>query len=253
LRTDAGSHAYSKWKACLDPALAVLLSIPATPLVLLASLMVKLTSRGPAFYCQTRLGKGGKPFTLYKIRTMYDDSERAWGAVWSWPGDPRVTPVGWVLRVTHIDELPQLLNIIRGEMGLIGPRPERPEIIAQLVRTFPAYRDRLLLRPGITGLAQVQIPPDTEVALVGRKLWYDLYYVSNLSLQLDLRILMATAIILIGAPFPLIQLFLRFPVCGSARASESSQIADRRVVTRSHSSLDLDQVSPVVSTQPTLS
>jgi lipopolysaccharide/colanic/teichoic acid biosynthesis glycosyltransferase len=234
-RAGAWSHGYFRWKASLDIALAILFLILATPLVLLAALLVRLTSRGPAFYCQTRLGKEGEPFTLFKIRTMYDDSERDCGAVWSWPGDPRVTPVGWILRATHIDELPQLINIIRGEMSLIGPRPERPEIVSQLERIFPEYRDRLSLRPGITGLAQVQLPPDTEIAMVGRKLSYDLYYASNLSLHLDVRILLGTAMKLVGAPFPLIRLLLNFPICGGERDFDSLEKVCRRVALESHS------------------
>ena len=103
----------------------------------------------------------GKVFTIYKIRTMYQDSERHSGPTWCVPGDPRVTPVGRFLRWSHVDELPQLINVLMGEMSLVGPRPERPEFLAQLERALPDYRQRLTVRPGVTGLAQVQQPPDT--------------------------------------------------------------------------------------------
>ena len=112
---------------------------------------------------------------------MYQDSERHSGPTWSLPGDPRVTPVGRVLRWTHLDELPQLINVLMGEMSLVGPRPERPEFLAKLEHDLPDYRRRLAVRPGVTGLAQVQQPPDTDLASVRRKLNYDLYYVERLS------------------------------------------------------------------------
>ena len=105
----------------------------------------------------------GKVFTIYKIRTMYQDSERHCGPRWCVPGDPRVTPVGRFLRRCHVDELPQLINVLKGEMSLVGPRPERPEFLAQLERALPNYRQRLTVRPGLTGLAQVQQPPDTDL------------------------------------------------------------------------------------------
>ena len=108
---------------------------------------------------------------------MYQDSERHSGATWCLPGDPRVTPVGRVLRFTHLDELPQLINVLLGEMSLVGPRPERPEFLPKLERALPDYRRRLAVRPGVTGLAQVQQPPDTDLLSVRRKLNYDLYYV----------------------------------------------------------------------------
>ena len=150
-------------------------------------LLVRLTSRGPAVYTQKRLGYNGRVFTIYKIRTMYLGSEPD-GARWSLPGDPRVTPVGRFLRWSHLDELPQLLNVLRGEMSLIGPRPERPEIVAQLEKSLPEYRLRLLVRPGVTGLAQVLQPPDTDLNSVRRKLNFDMYYISRMSPWLDVRI-----------------------------------------------------------------
>jgi lipopolysaccharide/colanic/teichoic acid biosynthesis glycosyltransferase len=252
-RASVGSQGYCRWKARLDAVLTVVLLIPATPLVVLAALLVRLTSRGPIFYSQKRLGWGGTPFTLYKIRTMYHDCERESGVVWSPTGDPRITPLGHILRATHIDELPQLINILRGEMSLIGPRPERPEIITQLERIYPGYRDRLSLRPGISGLAQVQLPPDLEIAGIGRKLSYDLYYVKNLNLQLDLRILAGTVLTLIGVPFSLIRSLLGFPVCGGwgDPGSEPKRCPVARA--ESHPSIEIASGSRLVSTQPTLS
>jgi lipopolysaccharide/colanic/teichoic acid biosynthesis glycosyltransferase len=159
-----------------------------------------LTSSGPAFYSQTRAGRYGQPYLIYKIRTMLHDCERLTGPCWSRPGDPRITRLGRFLRRTHLDELPQLWNVLRGEMSLVGPRPERPEIVHALEHAIPDYRARLRVRPGITGLAQVHLPPDTDVASVQRKLVYDLCYIQRLSLRLDLGIMVRTGLDLMGLP-----------------------------------------------------
>jgi lipopolysaccharide/colanic/teichoic acid biosynthesis glycosyltransferase len=127
------------------------------------------------------------------------------------PGDPRITPVGWFLRRTHIDELPQLWNVLRGEMSLVGPRPERPEFVPRLEETIANYSDRLLIKPGLTGLAQVQLPPDTDLASVQRKLAYDLHYVQNLSFWLEARIYVATALHLVAIPFRVIRRLCALP------------------------------------------
>jgi lipopolysaccharide/colanic/teichoic acid biosynthesis glycosyltransferase len=195
----------------MDAALAVALLVLTAPLMLVAAALVRLTSRGPAIYTQERLGLGGQPFTIYKIRTMYRDSEALTGARWSTPGDPRVTLVGWILRATHVDELPQLVNVLRGEMSLVGPRPERPEIVASLQHQLPAYAERLRVLPGITGLAQVQLPPDVDVESVRRKLSCDLYYIEHVGPWLDLRIMVATAIGALGLPSPVSRALLRLP------------------------------------------
>jgi lipopolysaccharide/colanic/teichoic acid biosynthesis glycosyltransferase len=178
--------------------LALLLTIVALPVMAVCALAVKLTSRGPAFYTQTRVGCGGKTFTIYKLRTMVENCESLTGPRWCVPGDPRVTRIGWLLRVSHLDELPQLLNVLRGEMTLVGPRPERPEFIPELERALPAYRQRLLVRPGVTGLAQVKLPADTDLDSVRRKLAHDLYYIERLSPWLDLRLLAGTALYAAG-------------------------------------------------------
>jgi lipopolysaccharide/colanic/teichoic acid biosynthesis glycosyltransferase len=202
---------YPPCKAVLDFLLGVLLSLPALPGVLLAAAVIKLTSRGPAFYTQTRVGRNGRPFVIYKLRTMVHNCESLTGPRWCLPGDPRVTAVGRFLRASHLDELPQLLNVLRGEMSLIGPRPERPEFLPDLERELPAYPLRLALRPGVTGLSQVQLPPDTDLGSVRRKLAHDLYYVRHLSPWLDLRLLLCTALYVLGVPFGLAGRLLAIP------------------------------------------
>src|SRR5439155_23304893 len=169
-------------KVAVDFCLALVILILALPVFVLAALAVKLTSRGPIFYCQTRTGKGGRPYTIYKIRSMRHDCESKTGACWSLPGDSRITLVGYFLRHTHVDELPQLWNVIRGDMSLVGPRPERPEFVGKLAAVFPDYHKRLAVRPGVSGLAQIQLPADTDLESVWRKLLYDLYYVEHRSL-----------------------------------------------------------------------
>jgi lipopolysaccharide/colanic/teichoic acid biosynthesis glycosyltransferase len=194
----------------LEFLLALLLLTASIPILVVIALLVKLTSRGPVLYTQVRLGKGGRPYTLYKIRTMVVGSEKQ-GACWSRPGDPRVTPLGWFLRKTHLDELPQLWNILRGDMRLIGPRPERPEFIPSLAEAIPCYCDRLQVRPGITGLAQVQLPADSDLESVRMKLAYDLWYLHHRSFGLDVRIVLATALKLCSVSFPTIRALLGFP------------------------------------------
>jgi lipopolysaccharide/colanic/teichoic acid biosynthesis glycosyltransferase len=142
---------------------------------------------------QTRSGKNGRPFTLIKLRTMVANAEAGTGAVWTQPNDPRITRVGRILRKTHIDEFPQLLNVLLGQMSLVGPRPERPEFVNEFEWTLPHYRERLNVRPGITGFAQLELPPDTDLDSVRKKLGYDLFYIRNASPWFDARILCFTA------------------------------------------------------------
>jgi lipopolysaccharide/colanic/teichoic acid biosynthesis glycosyltransferase len=201
---------YLASKRALDLVVMLVLMVLAAPLILLSVLLVKLTTRGPVFYSQIRLGQGGRPFRIYKVRTMVVDSEKD-GACWSAPGDPRVTPVGRLLRATHLDELPQLWNVLRGDMSLVGPRPERPEFVPSLEQAVPRYCDRLLIRPGLTGLAQVKLPPDTDLESVRRKLACDLFYVRNLGLWLDLRLILATGFYLLGLSTRLPQWLLCIP------------------------------------------
>ena len=178
-----------------------MLTVVTAPLLLFAILLVKLSSQGPVIYSQTRLGRARRPFTIYKIRSMYHDCERFSGPCWSTGNDPRVTTVGRFLRRSHLDELPQLWNVIKGEMSLVGPRPERPEFIAQLEKSLPRYGERLEVRPGLTGLAQVNLPPDVDQMSVRRKLTYDLHYVENGGFWLDLRLILSTGLFLVGIPF----------------------------------------------------
>ena len=195
---------YLPCKGVGDFLVGLSLLLLASPVILLAALLVKLTSSGPAFYCQTRLGKNGRPFTIYKLRTMYHNCESASGPRWSTPGDSRITPLGRLLRRTHIDELPQLWNVLRADMALVGPRPERPEFMPSLAQALPHYSERLLVRPGMTGLAQVQLPADTDLESVRRKLAYDLYYIRHISLWLDVRILTGTLLYLSRWPLHLL-------------------------------------------------
>jgi lipopolysaccharide/colanic/teichoic acid biosynthesis glycosyltransferase len=199
------------WKSMLDFTIAIILMVLTAPIVIVAMFLVRLTSRGWPIYSQERLGLDGRVFTIYKIRTMYNDCERLSGPRWSTPGDPRVTPIGRFLRSTHIDELPQLFNIMRGEMSLVGPRPERPMIAKQLERAVPAYGQRLSIRPGVTGLAQVQLPPDTDLESVRRKLACDLYYINRATLWLDVRLIAATALAMLRVPLAFTSRVLGIP------------------------------------------
>jgi lipopolysaccharide/colanic/teichoic acid biosynthesis glycosyltransferase len=185
-------------KRAFDYTVASVLLLLTAPFMLACAILVRLTSRGPAFYSQERVGQFGRVFTIYKLRTMYHHCERHTGPTWSVPGDPRVTPVGRVLRAIHVDELPQLANVLRGQMSLIGPRPERPEIAAQLARAIPDYNARSAVLPGITGHAQVHLPPDTSVADVRDKVRLDRYYLGRLSIWFDLVTLARTGLKVIG-------------------------------------------------------
>jgi lipopolysaccharide/colanic/teichoic acid biosynthesis glycosyltransferase len=185
---------YFPCKAAVDFLIALVLLVLTAPLLLLAAVLVKLTSRGPAFYCQTRLGKDRREFTLYKLRTMVKNAENMTGPIWADADDPRITALGRFLRGAHIDELPQLANVLLGQMSLVGPRPERPELVPNLEEQLPRYRDRLKVRPGMTGFAQLRLPPDSNLESVRQKLPYDLYYVRFAGPWLDLRILLLTSI-----------------------------------------------------------
>ena len=183
---------YLPLKHAVEFLLSLLLLVLLSPIIALAAVAIKLSSPGPIFYSQTRLGKDHRPFKVLKLRTMIHNAEALTGPVWSSSTDSRVTWVGKLLRKTHIDEFPQLINILDGSMSLIGPRPERPEFVSKLDWQIPHYRDRLNVRPGITGLAQLRLPPDSHVMSVRAKLAHDLYYIHHMSPWLDLRIFFFT-------------------------------------------------------------
>jgi exopolysaccharide biosynthesis polyprenyl glycosylphosphotransferase len=166
--------------------------IALSPLMLLTALVVKLTSPGPVFYRQKRVGLNGRPFMVYKFRSMYADAEARTGAVWAKKDDPRITPAGKWLRNLRLDELPQMWNVVKGDMSIVGPRPERPEFVDLLNQQIPYYRQRLAVKPGITGWAQINHKyGDTELdAMI--KLEYDLYYIKHLAPALDFYIIFHT-------------------------------------------------------------
>jgi lipopolysaccharide/colanic/teichoic acid biosynthesis glycosyltransferase len=224
------SRSYGIAKVIVDFSLAVALAILAAPVTLLTALAVKLTSRGPAFYSQIRLGRGGRPYAIFKIRTMTHNCEKSSGACWSTAGDSRITPIGRFLRRSHIDELPQLWNVLRGDMSLVGPRPERPEFVPKLAQAIPGYRERLQVRPGVTGLAQVQLPADSDLNSVRRKLAFDLYYVENASLSLDLRLILCTALNTMGLPFALTGRLLFIPSGEQIERAYESAVVRRGIV-----------------------
>jgi lipopolysaccharide/colanic/teichoic acid biosynthesis glycosyltransferase len=195
---------------CVNVVLASLALVALSPVIVLVAIAVKLTSRGAAVYSQTRVGLdrratnidalydrrkqdcGGMIFTIYKFRTMRADAERNSGAVWATRNDPRVTKLGRILRRTRLDELPQLVNVIRGDMNIVGPRPERPSIFVRLREDLPDYRLRQRTRPGITGWAQINHSYDTSIDDVRAKIRYDLEYLERQCLAEDLMIMMKT-------------------------------------------------------------
>jgi lipopolysaccharide/colanic/teichoic acid biosynthesis glycosyltransferase len=166
--------------------------------MLLVALAIKLDSPGPIFYSQQRTGLNGKTFKVHKFRSMYQDAEKR-GVQWAQERDPRITRVGYWLRLMRIDELPQVWNVVKGEMSLIGPRPERPQFDAQLKEAIPYYDIRYLVKPGITGWAQVLYPYGASIEDAYEKLSYDLYYIKNYSIWLDIAIFFKTIrVVLLG-------------------------------------------------------
>jgi exopolysaccharide biosynthesis polyprenyl glycosylphosphotransferase len=182
---------YLRFKRLMDIGLVLVVGTVSAPLLLLAMLAIKLEDGGPIFYGQTRTGLRGHSYRIWKLRSMRQDAERT-GAVWASRGDPRVTWVGRLVRRTRIDELPQLWNVLVGEMSFIGPRPERPEFVDQLVTELPLFPMRHWVKPGITGWAQVNYPYGASIEDARQKLAYDLYYIKHASLLLDLHIVLRT-------------------------------------------------------------
>ncbi len=185
-------YAYDGFKRALDLVGATFLFAILLPLMALICVAVRCTSRGPAIFRQKRLTSGGRVFTMLKFRTMCRDAETTSGPVWASYCDPRVTRLGRILRVTRLDELPQLVNVIKGEMSLIGPRPERPEMAEKLSHEFASFSRRLEVKAGITGLAQIATGYASCARSYRRKLTLDIKYVENRCLMLDLRIALRT-------------------------------------------------------------
>ncbi len=189
--TTSFSPAYAPVKRAIDLVAALLVALAVLPLFPLVAFAIRIDSPGSVFYRQDRVGLDGRTFRIYKFRTMRSDAERH-GAVWASEGDPRVTRVGGFMRRSRIDELPQLLNVVRGEMTFVGPRPERPEFTSLLEQELPGYGQRQRVKPGLTGWAQIRYQYASSIQDTETKLEYDLYYVRHRSLLFDLRILFQT-------------------------------------------------------------
>lgn len=186
----------SRWLAAVkrtcDVVLAAAGLLLLAPVMALVAVAMKLSSPGPIFYHQQRVGKDGRTFTIHKFRSMRPDAETHTGAVWSRAGDPRVTPIGRFLRRTRLDEIPQLWNVLKGDMSVVGPRPERPEFVTDLTKRIPFYGQRHVVRPGLTGWAQVRHDYGSSVDDALQKLQYELFYIKHMSIAFDLFIVLAT-------------------------------------------------------------
>ena len=183
---------YLCWRRGLDIAFSLCCLLAMLVLLPCIACAIIIDSRGSIFYKQERVGYRGKNFNMFKFRSMTMDAEHAGSAVWATTSDPRVTRVGRLLRATHMDELPQIFNILRGEMSLIGPRPEREEYVLELEKASPVYRHRLLIKPGLTGWSQVNYGYGSTSSDELTKLQYDLYYIEHQSVGLDIVILLKT-------------------------------------------------------------
>jgi len=188
---------YYTFKRLLDILFSLLGMIFLVIVILTLYFPLRIQSRGSLLYKQKRVGQDGKEFTLYKLRSMYVDAEEKTGEIWAKDKDPRITPIGRLIRRTRLDELTQLINVLRGEMSFIGPRPERTSFVARLSKRIPMYRRRLLIKPGITGWAQVKHKYDETLKDVEEKLKYDLYYIDNMTLWLDIEIFFRTIVVML--------------------------------------------------------
>ncbi len=204
--------AYDPVKRVLDLLACIAIMALTWPILLAGWILVKSTSKGPGIYTQTRLGLGGRPFRIYKLRSMTNNCEAtAGGAKWSMVNDPRVTPVGKLFRKLHIDELPQLFNVLLGDMSLVGPRPERPEFVGPLSASIREYPLRLAVRPGVTGLAQIQLPSDTDLDSVRKKIILDRCYIDSRGIWFDIKLIVGTAIYLAGFSYATVRRMLALP------------------------------------------
>lgn len=215
---------YLPVKCLVDFVVGLTLLVVLSPIIALAAILVKATSPGPAFYFQSRVGKNGKLFWIIKLRSMRHDAEAGTGAVWCTAADDRITPFGRILRATHLDEFPQLLNVVKGDMSLVGPRPERPEFVHKFELQIDGYAGRLLVRPGITGIAQLRLPPDTDLEGVKDKLEFDLYYVRHVSPWLDFVSVVYTGLNFASSMIrALVPASLRVPTQSTVRAESPCQ------------------------------
>jgi lipopolysaccharide/colanic/teichoic acid biosynthesis glycosyltransferase len=185
-------------KRAFDFTFALAGLIAVLPLMIGIAIVAWASDRGPVFFAQERVGRHRRPFRMLKFRTMVQHAEHHTGPVWSWNGDPRVTRIGKILRATHLDELPQLWNVLRGEMSLVGPRPERAVFVERLEQVVPGYTNRHAVRPGITGLSQLRSGYDESLRTVRRKIRYDLLYVRRGCAILDAMIIMDTILLMVG-------------------------------------------------------
>lgn len=188
-----------KLKRLMDIFISFLILVLSSPITLLTAVAIKIDSKGPVFFKQERLGQNGKPFNVIKFRSMIQDAEKYTGPVWSKKDDPRVTRMGKFVRKVRIDEIPQMFNVLKGEMSLVGPRPERAYFVEKLSQEIPYYRRRLKVRPGVTGWAQIKHKYDESIEDVKIKLKYDLFYIENMSLRMDFKILLRTVYVVLFA------------------------------------------------------
>ena len=193
---DIMSPAGKLTKRIMDVIISLFTLILLSPMLLLVSVIIKLTSKGPVLYSQVRVGRKGEEFIMYKFRSMNMNSEE-YGPEWAGEKDPRITKTGRILRKLYIDEIPQMINVLKNEMSLIGPRPERPFFVEQLKKEIPYYYKRLSVKPGITGWAQIKHKYDSSLEDVKTKVQYDFYYIENMSLKLDSKIMINTVIVIL--------------------------------------------------------
>ena len=184
-------------KRVLDVIISFIILTITLPVSLVSAIAIKLDSKGPVFFTQERCGMNGESFRMIKFRSMFADAEKRTGPVWSAKDDPRITRVGKVIRKLRIDELPQMVNVLKGEMSIVGPRPERPFFVEKLAGEIPYYKRRLKVRPGITGWAQVKHKYDETIEDVKVKLRYDLFYIENMSLRMDFKIIFRTVFVVL--------------------------------------------------------
>ncbi|MBF0484384.1 MAG: exopolysaccharide biosynthesis polyprenyl glycosylphosphotransferase [Candidatus Omnitrophica bacterium] len=194
---NAARSSFLGLKRGFDIVLALIGMVLAAPIVAAVAILIKIVSPGPIFFKQERVGYKGKLFQIYKIRTMKIDAEKYTGPIWAMENDPRLIKCGKIIRKMHIDELPQLFNVLKGEMSIVGPRPERPVFVEKLSGEIADYKKRINVKPGITGLAQVRLKYDETIKDVRKKVKYDLLYIREMCLMVDLRILLRTVFVVL--------------------------------------------------------